>query len=157
LLKESNGYYQRSDNNGLRFKIDENEKLYGLGERAIDFSLVGNRYNLYNRPKYGYELPALNLNYSVPLVMSSKKYLLYFDNPQKGYADIGELEPKVLEWGAIGGLIKYFVIAGYDHYDIMRQWGKLTGTQPIPPRWALGTFNPEWAIAHNMKQIPLSV
>jgi len=140
LLKESNGYYQRSDNNGLRFKIDENEKLYGLGERAIDFSLVGNRYNLYNRPKYGYELPALNLNYSVPLVMSSKKYLLYFDNPQKGYADIGELEPKVLEWGAIGGLIKYFVIAGYDHYDIMRQWGKLTGTQPIPPRWALGNL-----------------
>ncbi len=145
LLKEQNGFYQRTDNNGLKFNIDKNEKLYGLGERAVDFSLVGNKYNLYNRPKYGYELPALNLNYSVPLVVSSKKYLLYFDNPQKGYADIGEADPQIFEWGAIGGVMKYFVIAGYNHYNIMQQWGKLTGTQPLPPRWALGNLQSRMA------------
>jgi alpha-glucosidase (family GH31 glycosyl hydrolase) len=140
ILTEDQGFFKRTDNNGLRFKIQNREKLYGLGERAVDFNLVGNKYNLYNRPKYGYELPALNLNYSVPLVISSKKYLLFFDNPQKGYADIGEAEPNIFEWGAIGGLMKYFVLAGYDYYDIMYSWGRLTGNQPLPPRWALGNL-----------------
>lgn len=145
ILKESNGFFQRTDNNGLRFSIDKNEKLYGLGERAIDFSLVGHRYILYNRPKYGYEYPTLNLNYSVPLVVSSNKYMLYFDNPQKGYADIGETEKNIFEWGAIGGIMKYFVIAGHNHYNIMQQWGDLTGTQPLPPRWALGNLQSRMA------------
>ena len=145
LLKEKNGYFRRTDNDGLQFKIDKNEKLYGLGERAIDFKLNGNRYNLYNRPKYGYGLPAKNLNYSVPLLVSSKRYLLYFDNPEKGYADIGEAEPDILEWGAIGGLMKYFFIASTDFYGLSRQWAQLTGRQPLPPRWALGNLQSRMA------------
>lgn len=145
LLNEAKGYFRRTDNNGLQFRIGRNEKYYGLGERAIDFSLNGHRYNLYNRPKYGYEFPALNLNYSVPMVLSSKKYLLLFDNPQKGYCDVGETEPGILEWGAIGGVMKYFVVAGSGYYDLMKQWGTLTGTQPLPPRWALGNLQSRMA------------
>lgn len=145
ILSEEKGFYKRTDNNGLRFRIDQHEKLFGLGERAINFSLVGHRYNLYNRPKYGYEFPTLNLNYSVPLVVSSKRYMLYFDNCEKGYADIGETEKNIIEWGAIGGMMKYFVIAGNDYYNIMQQWGKLTGTQPLPPRWALGNLQSRMA------------
>ncbi len=140
LLKEDSGYFERSDNSGLRFKIDDNEKLYGLGERAINFSLTGRRYPLYNRPHFGYELGADQLNYSVPLVISSKKYLLFFDNPQKGYADLGAAVSNRMEWGAMGGVMKYFFVAGTDFKDIARQWGKLTGTQPLPPRWALGNL-----------------
>lgn len=145
ILMEDKGFFQRTDNSGLQFKIERNEKLFGLGERAINFNLVGNSYNLYNRPKYGYEFPTLNLNYSVPLVVSSNKYLLFFDNPQKGYADIGESKPHILEWGAIGGLMKYFVVAGFNFYDVMQQWGTLTGTQPLPPRWALGNLQSRMA------------
>jgi len=145
LLKEKNGYFRRTDNDGLQFEIGKNEKLYGLGERAIDFSLIGKRYNLYNRPKYGYGLPAKNLNYSVPLLVSSKKYLLYFDNPEKGYTDIGEANPDIVEWGAIGGPMKYFFIAASDFYSISRQWALLTGRQPLPPRWALGNLQSRMA------------
>lgn len=140
LLQENNGYFERTDNNGLHFKIDDNEKLYGLGERAIDFSLTGKYYPLYNRPHFGYELGADQLNYSVPLVVSSKKYLLFFDNPQKGYANLGATAANQMEWGAIGGVMKYFFVAGTNFKEIAQQWGKLTGTQPLPPRWALGNL-----------------
>ncbi|MCK5784858.1 MAG: DUF4968 domain-containing protein, partial [Desulfobacterales bacterium] len=54
ILQEEKGYFERSDNTGLRFKLQSNEKIYGLGERANAFNLVGSRYKLYNRPKYGY-------------------------------------------------------------------------------------------------------
>ncbi len=145
ILKEKNGYFRRTDNDGLQFEIGKNEKLYGLGERAIDFSLNGYRYNLYNRPKYGYGLPAKNLNYSVPLLVSSKRYLLYFDNPEKGYTDIGEANPDILEWGAIGGLMKYFFIVAPGFYNLSQQWALLTGRQPLPPRWALGNLQSRMA------------
>jgi len=103
ILEEEKGFFRTEENSGLRFKYAEDEYLYGLGERANAFNLIGSRYKLYNRPKYGYEIGAKNLNYSVPLLISSKKYLILFDNPQKGYADIGETEKGILEWGAIGG------------------------------------------------------
>ncbi len=140
ILSEEKGYYRRSDNNGLRFKIDDDEKIYGLGERANGINLVGSRYNLYNRPKYGYEYGALNLNYSVPLVVSSKKFLMLFDNPQKGYADVGEKEEGILEWGAIGGDMRYFIVAGSNFKTIASQYSHLTGFQPLPPLWALGNL-----------------
>ena len=140
LLQEDRGYFERTDNNGLQFKLDADEKLYGLGERAIDFSLKGKRYPLYNRPHFGYEIGADQLNYSIPLVVSSKRYLLFFDNPQKGYADLGAADKNKMEWGSIGGLMKYFFIAGSGFKDIASQWGTLTGKQPLPPRWALGNL-----------------
>ncbi|MCF6170140.1 MAG: glycoside hydrolase family 31 protein [Bacteroidales bacterium] len=140
ILQEEKGYFERSDNNGLRFQLDNNEKIYGLGERANAFNLVGSRYKLYNRPKYGYEIGAKNLNYSIPLVVSSRKYLLLFDNPQKGYADVGETEQQILEWGAIGGTMKYFLIAGNSFKSLVMDYSLLTGRQPMPPRWALGNL-----------------
>jgi oligosaccharide 4-alpha-D-glucosyltransferase len=145
LLKEEKGFYKRSDNNGLRFEMQEDEKIYGLGERANAFNLRGAKYNLYNRPKYGYEIGAKNLNYSVPLVVSSNKYLLFFNNPQKGYADIGETESDILEWGAIGGLMKYIIIVGNDFKSISKDYADLTGYQPLPPRWALGNLQSRMA------------
>ena len=145
ILEEEKGFFKRSDTDGLRFKIQDNEKIYGLGERANSLNLVGSKYNLYNRPKYGYEIGAKNLNYSVPLIVSSNKYLLLFDNPQKGYADIGETEPNIFEWAAIGGLMKYFVVVGKDYKSISRNYAKLTGTQPLPPRWALGNLQSRMA------------
>ena len=145
VLQEERGLFSRNDNDGLRFRIQNNEKIYGLGERANGLNLVGAGYNLYNRPKYGYEIGAKNLNYSVPLVVSSKKYLLFFDNPQKGYADVGETDPGVLEWGAIGGLMKYIVIVGHDYKSIAKDYAGLTGFQPLPPRWVLGNLQSRMA------------
>ncbi len=145
ILCEEKGFFSRTDTDGLRFKIGNNEKIYGLGERANGLNLVGRKYNLYNRPKYGYEFGALNLNYSVPLIVSSKKYLLLFDNPQKGYADIGESEKDIFEWGAIGGLMKYIVVAGSDFKSVSKNYAKLTGTQPLPPIWTLGNLQSRMA------------
>lgn len=140
IVSESKGFFRSTENDGLRFSIDKDEKLFGLGERANGLNLVGGRYNLYNRPKYGYEYGARNLNYSVPLIVSSKRYLMLFDNPQKGYADLGEKEEGVLEWGAIGGDMRYFIVAASSFKTISNQYSLLTGFQPLPPIWALGNL-----------------
>ena len=140
ILSEERGYYKREGIVGLRFNMQENEQFFGLGERANALNLKGARYNLYNRPKYGYEIGARNLNYSIPLVVSNNHYLLLFDNPQKGYADLGETESGIFEWGAIGGPIQYDVVVGHDFKAISHSYAELTGFQPLPPLWALGNL-----------------
>jgi oligosaccharide 4-alpha-D-glucosyltransferase len=144
LLKEARGYFQRSDNDGLQFKMTNGERFYGLGERAVN-NLKGKRFELFNQAHYNYQIGEPNLNFSVPLLLSSHKYLLFFDNHEKGYADIGKSEKDRLEFGAIGGLMKYVFIAGYSYPDIYKSYGQLTGTQPLPPRWALGNLQSRMA------------
>ncbi len=144
LLREARGYFQRSDNDGLQFNMSPGEHFYGLGERAID-NLRGKHFELFNQAHYNYEIGELNLNFSVPMLLSSKKYLLFFDNHEKGYADLGKAQKNRLEFGAIGGLMKYVFIAGYNFTDLYHSYGELTGTQPLPPRWALGNLQSRMA------------
>lgn len=124
----------------FQFDLDDDEKIYGGGERALPLNRRGYRINLYNNPWYGYGEGADNLNFSVPFFTSSKGYGLFFDNGSKGYADIGKTKSNIFEVGFLNGEINVFVILGNDYKEILTSYHKLTGTQPLPPRWALGNF-----------------
>ncbi len=145
LFEEELGFFERSDNNGIRFRLSEGEHIYGTGERAVPLDRRGYRLELYNRPDYNYGVGAQNLNYILPLILSSNKYLVLFDNPQKGYFDIASSEDDILEFGAIGGQMNYYLVAGADFEEINKNYTSLTGRQPLPPRWALGNLQSRMA------------
>ena len=145
LLAEESGFFNKPGNSGVRFALKANEKVYGTGERAMPMDRRGKKLQLYNRPFYAYEYGAAMLNYSVPMTISSRKYALLFDNPQKGYVDIGLAEPNVTEWSALGGTARYYLIAGSTFADISDSYTSLTGKQPLPPRWALGNLQSRMA------------
>lgn len=145
LLSEESGFFSKPGNTGIRFALKPNEKVYGTGERAMPMDRRGKKLLLYNRPAYGYEYGAAQLNYSVPMTISSRKYAILFDNPQKGYIDIGNSEPAVTEWCAIGGTARYYVIAGSAFNEISTAYTQLTGRQPLPPRWAFGNLQSRMA------------
>ncbi len=125
---------------GFQIILADDEKIYGGGERALPLNRRGYKFNLYNNPWYGYEKGADNLNYAVPFFTSSNGYGLFFDNVSKGYADIGNTTPNILEVGFVSGELNVFVIFGKDYKEILSSYHNLTGTQPLPPRWALGNF-----------------
>jgi len=145
ILREEMGFFKASRNEGVRFKLSPGEAIYGAGERAIPLNRRGYKLPLYNRPFYAYELGAAMLNYSVPVTLSSKRYAVLFDNPQKGYVDIGKTEPDIQEWGTMGGTLRYYVITGKDWPSILQSYTQLTGRQPLPPRWALGNLQSRMA------------
>lgn len=124
----------------LQFALDKGEQIFGGGERALPLNRRGCRFNLYNNPWYGYGEGADNLNFSVPFFTSSKGYGLFFDNGSKGYADIGKTEQNTFEVGFVSGEINAFIILGKDYKEILTSYQKLTGNQPLPPRWALGNL-----------------
>jgi oligosaccharide 4-alpha-D-glucosyltransferase len=134
------GINNSGDYKGFRFLLQNDEKIFGTGERALPLSRRGYKLNLYNNPAYGYGVGTENLNYSVPFITSSNNYAIFFDNPSNGYLDIGKTSANTLEYGAVSGELNFYIILGDTYADILGSYHKLTGTQPIPPRWAFGNF-----------------
>jgi oligosaccharide 4-alpha-D-glucosyltransferase len=133
-------HFTKDEYKGFHFSLEKDEKIFGGGERALPLNRRGYRFNLYNTPWYGYSEGADNLNFSVPFFTSSTGYGLFFDNASKGYADIGKTDNSILEVGFLSGELNVYVITGKDYKEILSSYHKLTGTQPLPPRWAMGNF-----------------
>lgn len=134
-------YYENKDGyRGFNLRLNEQEKIFGGGERALPLNRRGYQFNLYNNPWYGYGVGADNLNYSVPFFTSSNGYGLYFDNPSKGLADIGKTNTNFLNVAFVSGELTLYLIIGKKYPEILQSYHQLTGTQPLPPRWALGNL-----------------
>ncbi|GAA4831261.1 glycoside hydrolase family 31 protein [Algivirga pacifica] len=140
ILEESAGYFNADTLKGFRFQIEDGEHIYGAGERAMTLDRKGHRFPLYNRAHYGYEDYSEQMNFGLPLVLSSNNYALLMDNPQVGFLDIAKTRKNELSFELIGGRMSYFVIAGPSMKEVTQNYVNMTGYQPMPPRWALGNF-----------------
>ena len=125
---------------GFRFNLSKNEKLLGGGERVLGMDRRGHRMPLYNRAHYGYETQSNQMNFSLPAVFSSNKYILLFDNSAKGWMDLGKSDPDIMQFEAVSGRMSYLIFAGETYPELIKNYVELTGKQPMPPRWALGNF-----------------
>lgn len=125
---------------GFRFQLQEDEQVFGGGERALPLSRRGCGFSLYNSPAYGYGEGQHNLNFSVPFIISSKGYGIFFDNVSNGYLDIGRKNTDVLEAGFTGGELTFYIINGKNPDEILRHYTDLVGRQPVPARWVFGNL-----------------
>ncbi|MCR9248796.1 MAG: DUF4968 domain-containing protein [bacterium] len=137
-LGEEEGYSRDSTTTKLRFNIQDNEAFYGTGARAIDMNRRGQNLLIYNKPHYGYQNGADALNYTIPHVMSSSKYMLLVDNPAKANMDLGKTQSDILEYSSEGGNMAYYFINGQSYKELMNNYTNLTGKQPLVPIWAMG-------------------
>ncbi len=140
LVEEHTGSYTGPEKIGLRFAIQPNEKLMGGGQRVLGMDRRGQKMPLYNRAHYGYTTESSQMYYSLPAVVSNRKFALIFDNSAKGNLDIGHTEPDILQFDSVGGRLSYIVIAGETYPDLLYHFTDITGRQPLLPRWALGNF-----------------
>lgn len=145
LIGENNSivltaFSSNSNYKGFQVHLQNDEQIFGGGERALPLNRRGYKFNLYNNPWYGYGEGADNLNYSVPFFTSNKGYGLFFDNPSKGYADIGKTNAQIFEVGFESGELNVYIILANNYPEILASYHQLTGTQPLPPRWALGNL-----------------
>jgi oligosaccharide 4-alpha-D-glucosyltransferase len=125
--------------NGFRFRLEPGEKLFGGGSRALGrMDRRGEKLELYNSASYAYEETARLMYYSMPAVVSSKKYMLVFDNVARGTLDLDSAGDGFLRFAAVGGRQAYLLIAGDTWPDLCNHIAATTGRQPLLPRWALG-------------------
>ncbi|NOQ91599.1 MAG: DUF4968 domain-containing protein, partial [Flavobacteriaceae bacterium] len=88
IISERNGYQKNDEFETIQFNLTEDEVLYGGGARVLGMNRRGNRLQLYNRAHYGYETRSELMNYTIPLVLSSKIYAVHFDNAPIGFLDL---------------------------------------------------------------------
>lgn len=141
LIAEGLGYLKTDKHEILDFQLTETEILYGGGARALGMNRRYNKLELYNRAHYGYEIRSELMNYTLPLVFSSKMYAIHFDNAPIGFLDLDSKKDNSLQYQTISGRKTYQVIAGDTWPDLINVYTNLTGKQPLIPRWALGNFS----------------
>ncbi|MEZ5198297.1 MAG: glycoside hydrolase family 31 protein [Bacteroidales bacterium] len=152
LISEKNGYIKTDTTDEIEFNLEPDEVLYGGGARVLGMNRRGKRLQLYNRAHYGYETHSELMNYTMPIVISSKVYTIHFDNAPIGFLDLDSKNNNTLKYETISGRKTYQVIAGDSWPDLMDQYTKLTGKQPIPPRWAFGNFSSRFGY-HTEKEV----
>ena len=140
LISEAKGYVKNDSLETIDFNIKSNEILYGGGARALGMNRRGNRLKLYNKAHYGYETRSELMNYTMPIAVSSDKYLLHFDNAPIGFLDLDSKQNNHLMYETISGRKTYQIVAASTWPKLIDQYTNLTGKQPMPPRWALGNF-----------------
>lgn len=140
LISEKKGY-QKNELETIDFNLTPDEVLYGAGSRAVGMNRRGKRYQLYNRAHYGYGDYSELLNFTMPIVLSSKQYLLHFDNAPIGYLDFDSKKDNTLAYETISGRKVYQVVTGKNWEKLIENYTDLTGKQPMLPRWALGNFS----------------
>jgi alpha-glucosidase (family GH31 glycosyl hydrolase) len=156
LTSEKRGYYQQENLENLEFNLTPKEVLYGGGARALGMNRRGHRLQLYNRAHYGYQERSELMNFTMPIVVSSKQYMLHFDNAPIGYLDLDSKKNNTLTYETISGRKTYQVIAGDSWLDLIDSYTDLTGKQPIPPRWALGNFSSRFGY-HSQKETEATI
>ncbi|KUG06959.1 TIM-barrel domain-containing protein [Solirubrum puertoriconensis] len=160
LLADAGGLYTRQANfatatggAGVSFRLNPTEHLYGTGSRALPVDRRGRKLTLYNVAHYAYQNGDPQLNTNLPVVLSSRGYGLFFDNHAPGTFDLGATEPNVLRYDGEGlENLTYYLLVGeaprpnqgsadvesQPFQQVLEAYTTLTGTQPLPPRWALG-------------------
>ena len=134
--------------------------LYGLPEHASSTALkrtIGKNaeykhpYRLYNLDVFEYDLDVpMALYGAVPLLVSQSMQTgtsgVFWFNPTETFVDIEDDDSgsKTSHWMSESGIIDVFFIPGPTPHDVYRQYGKLTGTTPIPPLFSLGYHQCRW-------------
>lgn len=152
LTSEKNGYSKNEKYEVLDFNLTSEEILYGGGARALGMNRRGNRLELYNKAHYGYETHSELMNFTIPLVYSSKMYAIHFDNAPIGYLDFDSTKTNTLAYETISGRKTYQIIAGDDWEELVENYVSLTGFQPMIPRWALGNFSSRFGY-HSQEEV----
>ena len=133
-------YFSVDGFRGFQFKLEKDEQIFGAGERALPLNRRGYGFSLNNSPAFGYGEGEHNLNYSVPFIISSKGYGIFFDNVSNGYFDIGKKQGETFEAGFSSGELTYYIIKGNSTAEILQNYTELVGRQPIPARWVFGNL-----------------
>ncbi|MDQ7048801.1 MAG: glycoside hydrolase family 31 protein [Enterobacterales bacterium] len=140
LLTKQKAFWFKKRNLGFTFTLDQTEIILGAGERVLGMNRRGYRLPLYNRAHYGYTDHSEQMYYSLPYVVSSKGYSVLFDNTAKGWVDIGKKSANELSFEAVGGRAAYIIFAGSSFPNLIQKYVAVTGKQPLPPLWSLGSF-----------------
>lgn len=116
---------------GQKFNLPPDESIYGLGQHPSESTLdyTGSSVQLLQE----------NTRVAVPVLLSSKGYALFWDNPAVTNVDIGKADAHAVQWlSEAGDGVDYYFFAGPRPDQAIAEYRWLTGKAPLLPLWAWG-------------------
>ena len=133
----------------LRKTMAADAHYFGLGDKTGALDRRGGAFTLWNADQFGFGTATDPLYKSIPFVLGlddgGHAFGLFMDNSWRSFFDFGKSERNAFVFGAEGGPIDYYVMAGPGPKDVVRAYAWLTGTPPLTPRWALGFQQSRWS------------
>src|SRR5581483_6747982 len=120
------------------FSLSPGEQLYGLGERFHGPGLRGHRLSHWIDEPFGTNT-ADRVYKSVPLVVSSRGYGVFFHHPEEAVFDLGAGSNASASVLVDAGELDQFVILGTPK-EVLERYTAITGRPPVPPDWSFGVW-----------------
>ena len=129
-------------------KLEGSEHFYGLGDKTGFLDKRHYDYEMWNTDNPDPQVDNFKALYkSIPFFMAltdSHVYGIFMDNTWKSYFDMGRESEEYYWFGAKGGNLDYYYIAGDSLAQVLKNYTYLTGTCPLPQRWTLGYHQSRW-------------
>ncbi len=111
--------------------------VLGMGEGAQQFDRRGARYTM--RDGWGaWERPTHGSWVAVPFLVGTDGWALLVHHPL-GEFDLREAQATFTPWmGQTDSPLEVYLIAWDKPADVLREYARLVGPAPLPPKWALG-------------------
>ncbi|XP_059811360.1 neutral alpha-glucosidase AB isoform X2 [Hypanus sabinus] len=157
---------------GLDFSLPGFEHVYGIPEHADNLKLKttdgGDPYRLYNLDVFQYEIfNPMALYGAVPLMLAHnvrRTMGIFWLNAAETWVDISsntagktlfgkmldyvqganEIPQTDVRWMSESGIIDVFLLLGPSPFDVFKQYASLTGTQALPPLFAIAYHQCRW-------------
>jgi alpha-glucosidase len=123
----------------MRMPSDEN--YFGLGDKPGPMNRRNHAYTMWNTDFFGWQESDDPLYKTIPFFIGLRRgtaYGVFFDNTYRSSFDFGKESPDYFSFGAEGGELNYYFIAGPEPKKIVQQFTALVGRTPLPPLWSLG-------------------
>jgi alpha-D-xyloside xylohydrolase len=114
------------------FQFPNDEAIFGLGQHQDgSMNLAGKKIHLQQQ----------NMLVGIPVLMSSRGYGIFWDNPSITDVASGTAadKPGTIQWASeVGDAVDYYVLYGPDLDQSIADYRFLTGSAPMFGRWAWG-------------------
>ena len=113
------------------FVLAPDERIYGLGQHQS---------GVWNYCGATVHLQQKNMEVAVPVLVSSKGYGVFWDNPAVTDVDVGAKDNDgVVRWTSeTGGAVDYYFLSGPTADGVIQDYRALTGAAPMMGRWLWG-------------------
>ena len=128
------------DGAAMKLLLAGNESFYGAGERGYSLNLVGDTLVNFNKQNYGYQGSEKRINQmgiTMPLLISSRGYGIFFDDFCKSTLVVGN---QGIDYSSTSPQpLSYYIINGNGRVEnVVKNFTWLVGRQDLPPLWTLG-------------------
>lgn len=129
------------------YQMDDNTRIYGLGENVRGINKRGWRYisNCSDDPNHREEKNSLYAAHNFIIIEGKERFGLFIDYPGKLTFDLGYTNSSQVSIVPEEDGLDLYIIEGDSLKDIVKQFRHMIGRSYIAPKWAFGYGQSRWS------------